>query len=48
MWLSRRGYDSPLDISMKMDLLLQDMPGVVLTPFAAALQHVFPAEPQAE
>lgn len=44
----KRGYDSPLDISMRMDRLLQDMPGVVLTPFAAALRHIFPAEPQAE
>ena len=38
-----RGYDSPLDISMQMDRLLQDMPGIVLTPFSEALQKVFPA-----
>lgn len=42
-----RGYDSPLDISMKMDQLLQDMPGIQLTPFATALQHVFPASSRA-
>jgi hypothetical protein len=28
---------------MRMDLLLHDMQGVVLTPFAAALQQVFPS-----
>jgi hypothetical protein len=28
---------------MRMDQLLQDMPGIVLTPFAAALQQVFPS-----
>lgn len=38
-----RGYNSPLDISMKMERLLQDMPGVELTPFSTALQQVFPA-----
>lgn len=32
---------------MKMDRLLQDMRGVVLTPFSAALPHVFPTESQA-
>lgn len=37
-----RGYNSPEDISMKMEQLLQDMPGIVLTPFEAALQQVFP------
>jgi hypothetical protein len=28
---------------MKMERLLQDMPGVELTPFSTALQQVFPA-----
>jgi hypothetical protein len=38
----RRGYNSPLDISMTTDQLLHDLPGVVLTHFAEALQEVFP------
>jgi hypothetical protein len=42
LWCMRRGYESPQDISMAMDQLLQDLPGLVLTHITEALQDVFP------
>jgi hypothetical protein len=37
----RRGCESPPDISMSMERLLQDMPGIVLTPFSRALAEIW-------
>jgi hypothetical protein len=37
-----RGYNSPADISMKMDQLLTDMPSIRLTSFAEGLAAIFP------
>eukprot|EP00775_Hariotina_reticulata_P013167 gene13167-13297_t len=37
-----RGYKSPLDISMRMDLLLDHMPSIRLTQFADAVDKIFP------
>jgi hypothetical protein len=42
----KRPYVSPPDISMKVERLLHDMPGIALTPFDTALALIWPQDAQ--